>query len=230
MRKTILLIAIMAALAFPGNILADEKADRIAALESQIAELQAELDELKASPDETPQVSDDESEDLQLSLDYMLCSLDDFSGDAKYYSPSGYRMLTYKGEDQGYITKDIDSPISIYIFYKKADDVYKLVVSFSYKGDDWIFFDEVQIKTGDNIDTIDLSKMSPSRTVGSGIVYERYSVYPGENLINTLSNVAQAGEASIRLRGSDGHFDYTLDESIIQAIDETLKVYNQLSK
>lgn len=228
MNKKTLLIAAAIALAMPAPVMANGNAERIAELESQIAELQEELESLKAA--ETSADDETNSDSWPITLNDMFCEVDDFSGDAYYYSQSGYKAFSYEGEDVGYVTIDRDSPFGTYIRYDKAEDEYTLVVHFSYSGDDWIFFDKAQIKTGDNIDTIDLSHLSPLRDTGSGHVYENYFVRPGADLIKAMENMADAGEATIRLSGSDGHFDYTLDESIIQATADTLSVYNQLNK
>lgn len=229
MNKKTLLIAAAIALAMPAPVMANGNAERIAELESQIAELQTELESLKAA--ETSAADPAGTAESTMTLDDMLCKVDDFSGNAFYYSPSGYEAETFNGLPTTlYTTIDRNSPYGVYIFYDKSDDEYSLTVVFSYEGSDWIFFDEVLIKTGDNIDTIDLSHIKSSRDVDGGTVSEKYYVGPGKSLLEAMEKMVSAGEATIRLRGSGGYNDYTIDASMIQATADTLSVYNQLNK
>lgn len=176
-------------------------------------------------------VSENTHEATEKVLDKYLNGLrektDDFSGTVMYCSnldddfvdilPSG------KARDK------IRNPFQIYCNRKGSE--YAFYVSMVYYGNTWIFFDKAQIKAGDTIYDIDLSKYDADRDTFNSDVMEVYrpTLDGNPDLVEAIRAIIFTKKGSIRYTG-DKAFTYELKPENISAITEMMKKYDSIKQ
>jgi hypothetical protein len=105
-----------------------------------------------------------------------------------------------------------------------------LIDSSEYYAKDWIFHDRFYIKIDEEIVTVKMSEPR-CKVLTSNLVYERASPLPIPTMVDIAARFIAANpdkEVRVRLEGSGGKHDYTLDKKVQEAICQTVELYDAL--
>jgi hypothetical protein len=102
---------------------------------------------------------------------------------------------------------------AIYIDSKPTSPIF----SMSYVAPDWLFINDVILKSGEDVETIDFT--SPLRDVlGSGNIVEALSFHIDATNDSIILKGVKSGDLAMRFEGDKGNVDITLDAKDIQMI------------
>ena len=95
----------------------------------------------------------------------------------------------------------------------------------NYTGEDWIFYDELLIKTDDKKYTRDFEYFDIEHDNDNGVVWEVYNEPAKDSDINWLKDVSNSNNAIIRFQSDDKCYDLTVSDSDKNAIKQVLNAY-----
>lgn len=99
----------------------------------------------------------------------------------------------------------------------------------SYRGDDWIFFTKILVKTDSGIYTMKFRNLESESDVYSHTVYEWYDIIADKDTISILNNIATSSTVKVRFSGKYSQEKILTDEEI-DKIKMMLELYNVIKK
>ena len=172
------------------------------------------------------------SEDLKKYIDYFLIdknfviNKDKFQETIFAYSSK----IAEKKSDNIIFNGTLYSYISI---NDKTADVSLHLVG-RHSGKDWVFFNKAQLDGDDGVFTIFDNISSSDKTekvLDSGSVVEKYDMSPvSESIINNIKKLGATKTYIIRFTGKDSYIEYSVKPEEIQALQETINVYQELKE
>lgn len=112
--------------------------------------------------------------------------------------------------------------ISIYLAKNSyGHDPYLML---SYTGDDWIFFEDIYLKSGDDILQVLFNKYEDKKTDNNSKVWEWINMRAAPEIIDFLEEAANSGELKIRLSGKYVK-DRTVSKKELSALKDIIQLY-----
>lgn len=147
-------------------------------------------------------------------------SYDDFRELTFYYSTNTSRVIS-----DNEVNSKVDNGMYLYMPHK--DDSTSLRVVLKYHGYDWIFFNEVQIKTGGKIYDFPIVEDDIKRDVGGSKVLETYDTGVTDDILDILNKIKENNDCTIRFSGEKTNtVEMTAEE--LQGIIDVLSAYEDI--
>lgn len=118
-----------------------------------------------------------------------------------------------------YVNKNL---ISIYL----SQDEYECTpfLKLSYTGYDWLFFEDVVLKSGDDILDVPFNPYKDKETDRGSVVWEWLNMRASTDVIDFLENASNKGDLRIRLSGKYSK-DRTVSKKEISALKDMIQLY-----
>jgi len=179
-------------------------------------------------PDETEAETDGETGPkvpVEEATAGMLVAEDDFTGDKSFYSTK-----THVDEGRYIGTVTSRPPFYSWLNQDGSTGEVTIAVKYQYYSDDWIFFDQVHLKTGDTTYDFDLSHIISNHEVkDGGKVLEYYNIKPGSDMISAFRDLVANGSGKLRFEGRSYHKDYDISQEAIEGLEEILNAYDAIN-
>lgn len=112
--------------------------------------------------------------------------------------------------------------ISIYLSHHEYGCTPFLMLS--YTGDEWIFFEDVVLKSGDDILNVSFDRYQDKKTDHDSDVWEWLNMRASSDVIDFLENASNNGDLKIRLRGKYNK-DRIVSKKEISALKDMIQIY-----
>lgn len=156
--------------------------------------------------------------DFQDSLKGVTKKYDDFDDTYRYEPELSKALVSKSGESWAYV---------ITTAYEDSNGKFSFTFSPAYSGPDWVFFDNIQIKTSAETFEWDFDVNSGSREVlpDGGVAEIQLADVPDTRLKEFLA-IADDPDSKFRLNGSEGNtFTGKFSKASRKALRDTVNVY-----
>lgn len=161
-------------------------------------------------------------EEIETALGGLRKYTDEFKpGSATYMS--SVDVAPYKKYEKAKTSADLRLYINI-----DADGHAYPCASMEYKGESWIFFDDLLFLAGDEVFTVETPMYDKEREVKSG-VREKYSWVLSDDDISMFEKLLASENRKVKLDGGEKSFVYEFSDESVAAISEILDAYKKLT-